>query len=669
MKNVAFLWHFHQPPYWLDGELSLLPWARLHALRDYLDMAPLLGEFPDVHMTFNFTPSLLEQLTHPRTDPFASAARKEPADLGLEEKVFLLRHFFSASPNNQIRPLPRYFELLLHRGPEAGPENLRARAAEWPDNRFLDLQVLFHLAWCGESLRRRPLIADLIRKGRRFTSGEKRDLLDALDAAPSEIIPLYKTGIGTGQISLTTTPANHPILPILVNAQEIREAHPELNAYPFPPALPDARWHVEEALRMHAALFGAPPRGIWPAEGGVSEGILPLLPVEAVFSDDLVLYRSVAAEKNILFPFRHPAHPALKLFFRNSELSNKFGFVYGGMPPEQAAEDFVRFVDGIVSDGVLWVILDGENPWGGYADLGRPFLRRLFERSTARGIRFLNLDDVLALDLPVQTIEHLHPGSWIDASFYIWTGDPVKNRAWDLLASARQSLRAAEAPEGAWTALRAAEASDWFWWYGKGNESPYKPDFDTLFRHYLKLALFRAGCAASPSLESPLESGGDGSAIEQPHEFIHPALDGRITSFYEWSGAVRVPVSAGESMRASERLVESLFLGLDAEHLYLRLDPAGELTTGGWEGLEVALHLVAPREDSLALLPAAAPVEEAHDRILEVAVPFSALHLEPGMPAAFYLELRGRTASRCPWTGVVKFTVPHPDYEEEMWRV
>ena len=190
-----------------------------------------------------------------------------------------------------------------------------------------------------------------------------------------------------------------------------------------------------------------------------------------------------------------------------------------------------------------------------------------------------------------------------------------------------------------------------------------------MFRHYLKLALFRAGCAASPSLESPLESGGDGSAIEQPHEFIHPALDGRITSFYEWSGAVRVPVSAGESMRASERLVESLFLGLDAEHLYLRLDPAGELTTGGWEGLEVALHLVAPREDSLALLPAAAPVEEAHDRILEVAVPFSALHLEPGMPAAFYLELRGRTASRCPWTGVVKFTVPHPDYEEEMWRV
>ena len=620
-------------------------------------------------MTFNFTPSLLGQFLHPRTDPFAAAARKDPADLSPEEKVFLLRHFFSASMNTQIRPLPRFFELLMHRGLDPGPEDLRAGAAEWPDNRLLDLQVLFHLAWCGESLRRRPLISELIRKGRRFTGDEKRELLDALDAAPSEVIPLYKNLVETGQISLTTTPANHPILPILVNAQEIREAHPDLNAYPFPPALQDARWHVEEALRMHTEVFGAPPRGIWPAEGAVSEGILPLLPVEAAFSDDLVLYRSDAAEKNILFPFRHPAQPGLKLFFRNSELSNKFGFVYGGMPPEQAAADFVRFVGGIASDGVLWVILDGENPWGGYADLGRPFLRRLFERSADHGIRFLNLNDVLALEQPVQTIGHLHPGSWIDASFHIWTGDPVKNRAWDLLASARQSLRAAKASEEAWTALRAAEASDWFWWYGKGNESPYKPEFDTLFRHYLKLALALAGVDASPAIESPLEAGHDESEMEQPHEFIHPSLDGRITSFYEWSGAVRVPVSAGESMRASERLVESLFLGFDAEHLYLRLDPAAELSAGGWEGLEVALHLVAPREDSVALFPATAPMAEAHGRILEVAIPFSALHLGPADQAAFYLELRGRTASRCPWTGVVKFTVPHPAYEEEMWRV
>jgi len=34
--------------------------------------------------------------------------------------------------------------------------------------------------------------------------------------------------------------------------------------------------------------------------------------------------------------------------------------------------------------------------------------------------------------------------------------------------------------------LLIAEGSDWFWWYGKPNESPDKPIFDELFRKNLK---------------------------------------------------------------------------------------------------------------------------------------------------------------------------------------
>src|SRR6266545_281974 len=61
--EVLFLWHHHQPDYRnpRDGAV-LLPWVRLHATKDYLDMALHLERHPQVRAAFNFVPSLLDQL-------------------------------------------------------------------------------------------------------------------------------------------------------------------------------------------------------------------------------------------------------------------------------------------------------------------------------------------------------------------------------------------------------------------------------------------------------------------------------------------------------------------------------------------------------------------------------------------------------------------------------
>ncbi|MBI3012206.1 MAG: hypothetical protein HYY63_01105, partial [Elusimicrobia bacterium] len=46
---LAFLWHQHQPFYKdLRTDRAILPWVRLHATKDYYDMAALLEEFPKV---------------------------------------------------------------------------------------------------------------------------------------------------------------------------------------------------------------------------------------------------------------------------------------------------------------------------------------------------------------------------------------------------------------------------------------------------------------------------------------------------------------------------------------------------------------------------------------------------------------------------------------------
>ena len=40
----------------------ILPWVRLHALKDYWGMVALLREVPRVRVTFNLVPSLLAQI-------------------------------------------------------------------------------------------------------------------------------------------------------------------------------------------------------------------------------------------------------------------------------------------------------------------------------------------------------------------------------------------------------------------------------------------------------------------------------------------------------------------------------------------------------------------------------------------------------------------------------
>src|SRR2546425_4847349 len=61
--DLVFLWHHHQPDYRSPREgRALVPWVRLHGTKDYLDMALRLGRHPGIRATFNFVPSLLDQI-------------------------------------------------------------------------------------------------------------------------------------------------------------------------------------------------------------------------------------------------------------------------------------------------------------------------------------------------------------------------------------------------------------------------------------------------------------------------------------------------------------------------------------------------------------------------------------------------------------------------------
>src|SRR5262249_59420649 len=112
---------------------------------------------------------------------------------------------------------------------------------------------------------------------------------------------------------------------------------------------------------------------------------------------------------------------------------------------KDAAQDFVA---GLVSirkaapeaELVVPVILDGKNAWETYPGNGEPFLAAVSAALAARtDIRVVTPSAALA-EVPPEPLEGLVAGSWVNGTLATWIGQPAKNRAWSLLAAAREAL-------------------------------------------------------------------------------------------------------------------------------------------------------------------------------------------------------------------------------------
>src|SRR6266850_853069 len=282
----------HQPSY-RDAETGtfVLPWARLHATKDYRDMAAVLRSYPRVHATFNLTPVLLDQLEAIRggePDRYLVLARRPAQELSEDDRRFLRVRFFDVNHERMLEPHEAYRELY------------RRASEPWEAQDFLDLQVWFHLAWVDPSYREEEPIRSLLRKGRGFTETEKNALLDWGIACAGEVAGEYRRLAASGQIELSTSAYHHPILPLLIDTDAPRQVTANL-PLPSPPlrAPEDAREHLRRARASHASRFGAPPRGTWPPEGAASDAALALVAGEGfswAASDESVLAAALERE-------------------------------------------------------------------------------------------------------------------------------------------------------------------------------------------------------------------------------------------------------------------------------------------------------------------------------------------------------------------------------------
>ncbi|MEJ2581202.1 MAG: galactose-1-phosphate uridylyltransferase, partial [Acidobacteriota bacterium] len=85
-----------------------------------------------------------------------------------------------------------------------------------------------------------------------------------------------------------------------------------------------------------------------------------------------------------------------------------------------------------------------------------------------------------------------------------WIGHPEKTRAWEVLASVRESIeeQGGERPPS----LLLAEGSDWFWWLGDDNPTKLAPLYDLIYRRHLADACEQAGINSPIDLDRPLKA-------------------------------------------------------------------------------------------------------------------------------------------------------------------
>jgi alpha-amylase/alpha-mannosidase (GH57 family) len=346
--KLALLWHMHQPYYedLATGE-HILPWVRLHAIKDYWGMVAMLEEFPGIRVTFNLVPSLVRQVqafaAGTARDRHLEVGLKPAADLTPDEARWMVANGFHAPYHRMIGPYPRYAQLHARR--------LERRPFAVDDLR--DLQVWHKLVWMDPDL----LVSDarlaaLIQKDRGYSEDDKR-LLRAIELELlGRVLPAYQAAGARGQVELSTSPFYHPILPLLCDSDSHQHAHPGAARPQHRVRRPDdARLQITRAIEFHEAVFGDRPRGMWPSEGSVSDEAVSLMGAAGlnwIATDEDILSRSLGVplgdRPDLLYrPYRLGVSGPVALF-RDHALSDRVGFHYQSWDPLAAANDFVEHV-------------------------------------------------------------------------------------------------------------------------------------------------------------------------------------------------------------------------------------------------------------------------------------------------------------------------------------
>ncbi len=730
----------HQPYYKNLATMQYdMPWVRLHGIKDYYDMPAILEEFPTIHQTFNLVPSLIEQIddyvSGEAKEEFLELTLKPAAELTIADRIFILKNFFMANWDKMIKKIPNYFELLKKRGLFFSDDNLENIQRYFSVSEMLDLQVLFNLVWFDPMfIERDKFLQRMFEKGKNYTEEEKVEVINRQLEIMKMIIPKYKELADKGILEVTVSPFYHPILPLLCDTHVAKIAEPNIRLPKERFIHPeDATKQVEMAVAYYKEKFGRAPVGMWPSEGSVSEGIIPIIAnsgISWIATDEEILGRSlnISLTRDGYGNSNHPeilykpyivqkGEHKLNIVFRDHTLADLIGFVYSKWDYKAAAHNFIEKLHNIRKslgslnkngEHLVSIILDGENAWEYFDNDGRDFLRYLYgQLSSDNLLNFVTVSEALEQHPPVTKLNSLFPGSWINHNFRIWIGHEEDNKAWDYLNDARKALKNFERDnptpdeltkkniENAWKEIYISEGSDWCWWYGDDHSSENDAEFDRLYRDHLINVYRFIGREVPEELEQSIIV--VDKVCHPTHEFtafINPKINGEITNYFEWLAAASYDVkSKGSTMHQAEAIIANIFYGFNLENMFVRIDTSNKIEEEHIRPLTFSVEFYAPTRAKVDISivddngiegkffekdpetnewVAVADLDEiAVKEIIEMKIPFSLLKAQKHEDIHFMVKVKRDNFEfeRKPDIGYFSFTAPDENYEAIMWNV
>lgn len=601
--SIAFLWNMHQPVYQLDFQSDfLMPWVRLHSVKNYLEMILAADKYNNIKLNFNLTPVLLDSLLAYAEDGAHDIHSRlcvtDMNELTDDDKEFILNNFFDAEYSTMIFPYENY-NLLYQKRFSEDEVNIN----KFSNQEYADIMAWYNLVWINSNLR--PLFPDiekLINKGKDFSLEDRTNIIDIHRKIVSMIIPECQKRWENGKIELSTSPYYYPILPILFDVKNSQKKLATIDSTLFDLDMKDdARAQTELALDRFEEIFDKRPKGIMASELGVCPKTMDSfanLGVDWTISDEGIL--SKAIQFDFVRDFKgHLENPyylmktykyktlsnEIKIIFRDSVIPSLISFEYSNHEPQKAANDLYNRIK-VMQDKIqqspddnhlLTIAMNGENCWEGYENDGNNFLKEFYTLiEKDKSLETVLISDYVEKDKNLKDLKKLPSGSWINKNFQFWIGEPVKNLAWNYLKNVKEDFETYKKNnpndkniEFAHKELMICQGGDWFWWYGEPNDSGQDHIFDYLFREHLKNVYRFLYLDAPKYLDLPLISG-LAKPSKLPERDISPKVDGEDSNEdgWEYAGCVNVP---NGPLLEDNKLFDKICYGADKENFYLRL--------------------------------------------------------------------------------------------------
>ena len=510
--NLNIVFNDHQPLYGAVGsDYWMLPWTAVH-LAEYMEQALLLRMYPGVNITYSLSGSLLYQI--------------EAIAHGAYNNSYLMAAFIPQSQwsNTLYQQINQYGDTFLTSFAAQSQWNsttvrdvleysLAFNTPSWVYSAGTPASNLYSQLYSNESAHVQlsnasltnalaefflwslsyptftgmlgmqhiePTIWNLYNQTS-FTIGDIATIAHYYEVEANLTIAEFKAGMislsnPTGNVELLTTPFDHPILPLLLMNNWTGGTGDVVTKGVW---TNDLIAQLAIGKQIFNSTFGQNPVGLWSPEQVVSSDIIQYLNQSgyiwtssadstlagAGISVPSAFAPSAQQMENLYTPYNISINgSSVAMVFRDSTLSNDWGFNYGNMASSQGnwapVNSFISYLKNVYatvprfdhSNITVTVALDGEN-WMFMSPFpmdGVPFIQDLYLalEQNSSWLHTTTVQQLLATKPVMPTLTSLPLGSWNSqptgsgVSQWVgqWAGHQPQDATWEQLALVRSMI-------------------------------------------------------------------------------------------------------------------------------------------------------------------------------------------------------------------------------------